>query len=147
MSTIVCAVAGYFTLLLVVRLLTRRPGGQLTLFEFVIVILVGGVAIGATVGDDRSATNCVSAILTIGLLHRLVSRVRNISPRLARILDGTPLLLIKEGRWQSEVMRGMRIDPQDVMSAARGKGVQSIFEIQYAILERNGSITVVRKKD
>ena len=58
MSTIVHAILGYFFLLLTVRILSRRPGAQLTLFEFVLVFLIGGVIILATVGDDGSVTNC-----------------------------------------------------------------------------------------
>lgn len=145
MATIVHAILGYFLLLLTVRVLSRRPGGQLTLFEFVIIFLIGGVAIAATVGRDHSVTNSATAILTIGLLHRLVAWVKEHSPRIGAILDGTPLVLLKDGYWQTEVMRGMRIDPEDVMAAARSKQVASIFDVKYAILERNGSISIITR--
>src|ERR1700677_4063016 len=59
LPTILHAIFGYFFLLLIVRVLSRRPGGQLTLFEFVIVFLIGGVIILSTVGKDRSVTNWV----------------------------------------------------------------------------------------
>jgi uncharacterized membrane protein YcaP (DUF421 family) len=68
-ATIIHTVFGYVFLLLVVRVLSRRPGGQLTLFEFVIVFLIGGVVILSTVGKDRSITNCATAILTVGFMH------------------------------------------------------------------------------
>jgi uncharacterized membrane protein YcaP (DUF421 family) len=145
MATIVHAILGYFLLLLTVRVLSRRPGGQLTLFEFVIIFLIGGVAIAATVGRDHSVTNCATAIMTIGLLHRVVSGVKEFSPRMAAILDGTPLVLLKDGNWQLEVMRGMRIDPEDVMTAARAKQVKSIFDVKYAVLERNGTISIITR--
>jgi uncharacterized membrane protein YcaP (DUF421 family) len=146
MATIVHAVLGYFVLVLTVRILSRRPGGQLTLFEFVIIFLIGGVAIGATVGRDHSVTNCATAIITIGLLHRLVAWVKEKSPRMGAILDGTPLVLLKDGYWQREVMRGMRIDPEDVMAGARSKQVKSIFDVKYAILERNGTISIITRE-
>jgi uncharacterized membrane protein YcaP (DUF421 family) len=145
MATVVHAILGYFLLLLTVRVLSRRPGGQLTLFEFVIIFLIGGVAIAATVGRDHSVTNCATAIMTIGLLHRVVSGVKEFSPRMAAILDGTPLVLLKDGNWQLEVMRGMRIDPEDVMTAARAKQVKSIFDVKYAVLERNGTISIITR--
>ena len=145
MATIIHAVVGYFFLLLVVRVLSRRPGGQLTLFEFVIVFLIGGLIILATAGKDRSITNCGTAILTIGLMHRLTSRLKNKFPRLGAIADGTPLTLLKKGEWQMDVMRGMRIDPEDVMAAGRTKGVTSVYDIDYAILERNGSISIIQR--
>jgi uncharacterized membrane protein YcaP (DUF421 family) len=145
-STIIHAVFGYFFLLLTVRVLQRRPGGQMTLFEFVIVFLIGGVIILATVGNDRSVTNCATAILTVGLLHRLVSWLKSKSPRFGLIVDGTPLILIKDGMWQTATMSGILIDPEDVMAAARTKELKSIFDIKYAILERNGGISIIKAK-
>lgn len=144
MSTLIHAIAGYCFLMLTVRLLTRRPGAQMTMFEFVIVFLIGGVIILATVGNDRSMTNCATAILTVGLMHNLVSWLKARSPRFGAVVDGTPLVLVKDGRWQAEVMRGMKMAPEDVMSAARMKGVKSIFDVKYAILERNGTISIIQ---
>lgn len=146
MSTILHAILGYCVLLLAVRILSRRPGGQLTLFEFVIVFLIGGVAIQATLGRDHSITNCATAILTIGLMHRLVAWLKERSPRFGAIVDGTPLVLIKDGEWQLEVMRGMRVDPEDVMAAARTKQIASVFAIKYAVLERNGTISIIKQR-
>jgi uncharacterized membrane protein YcaP (DUF421 family) len=143
-ATIIHAVFGYLFLLLVVRVLSRRPGGQLTLFEFVIVFLIGGVIILSTVGKDRSVVNCFTAILTVGLMHWGVSSIKSKFPRLGAMVDGTPLTLLKNGEWQLEVMRGMRIDPADVMAAARTKGVMSIYDVSYAILERNGAISIIK---
>jgi uncharacterized membrane protein YcaP (DUF421 family) len=147
MSTVIHAIIGCFFLLLTVRVLSRRPGAQLTLFEFVIVFLIGGVIILATVGHDRSVTNCATAIVAVGLMHRFVSWLKSRSPRLGRIIDGTPLTLFKKGQWQGEVMRGMRLNPEDVMAVGRTKNFKSIREIRYAILERNGTISIIRDDD
>jgi uncharacterized membrane protein YcaP (DUF421 family) len=146
MFTILYAIAGYFFLMLTVRLLTRRPGAQMTMFEFVIVFLVGGVVILATTGGDHSITNCGMAILTIGLLHNLVAWIKARSPHFGAIVDGTPLVLLKDGSWVDEVMQGMKMDPEDIMAAARMKGISSIFEVKYAILERNGTISIIKAK-
>jgi len=147
MATIIHAIFGYFFLMLAVRVLSRRPGAQLTLFEFVIVFLIGGVIILATVGNDRSITNCATAILAVGLMHRAVSWLKSKSPKFGEIIDGTPLVLLKHGQWQEEVMRGMQLDPQDVMAVARTKGLKSIKQIEYAILERNGAISLIQTKE
>jgi uncharacterized membrane protein YcaP (DUF421 family) len=146
LSTILHAVFGYLFLLLIVRVLSRRPGGQLTLFEFVIVFLIGGVIILGTVGKDRSITNCATAILTVGLMHWGVSSIKGRYPRLGAIVDGTPLILLKNGEWQLEVMKGMRMDREDVMAAARTKGISSIYDVAYAVLERNGAISIIKSE-
>jgi uncharacterized membrane protein YcaP (DUF421 family) len=144
MYTIAHAIIGYFFLLFIVRLLSRRPGAQMTPFEFVLVFLIGGVIILATVGDDRSETNSVCAVLTVGLMHRIVSWLKSRFPRFGAVMDGTPLVLLQNGEWQTETMNKMRLQDTDVMAAARSKGVKALKEIKYAILERNGAISIIK---
>ncbi len=144
MHTVLYAIIGYVALLLTVRVLSRRPGAQLTPFEFVLVFLVGGVVILATVDDDHSMTNCCGGILTVGLMHQLVAFLKQRFTRLAAFLDGTPLVLLDNGRWQTEVMRKMKLQDTDVMNSARTKGVRTLDEIQYAVLERNGAISIIK---
>lgn len=146
MSTVLHAVVGYFFLLLTVRILNRRPGAQMTPFEFVLIILIGGVVILATVGDDRSEVNAVCAVITVGLLHRLVAKLKQRFPRFGLLIDGTPLVLMKDGQWQTEVMDRMQVQETDVMAAARTKRLKNLQEIEYAILERNGGISIIQQK-
>ena len=145
MATIIHAVAGYFILLLIVRVLKRRAGSQMTLFEFVIVFLMGGIIILSTVGNDRSVTNCTCAVIAVGLIHRSVSWAKSKSSTLGAILDGTPLVIIRAGQWQPEIVKGMKLRREDIEAAARGAGVTRIEDIDYAILERNGRISVLPK--
>lgn len=147
MYTIVHALFGYIFLTLMVRVLTRRPGGQMTQLEFVLVFLMGGIIILATVGHDHSVTNCTCAALAVGCMHRFTSTMKLRFPRFGAILDGTPLVLVRKGEWQDHVMRGMRVAPEDVMGAARTKGIGTFEKIDYAILERNGGISIIEKED
>ncbi len=147
MATILHCIAGYFFLLLTVRVLTRRPGAQMTLFEFVIVFLIGGVIILSTVGHDRSMTNCTLAVITVGLLHRIVSGAKTRWPKLSAIIDGKPVLLYRRGEWQQKAMTGMKLAPEDVMASARTKGISTLDKIDYAVLERNGGISVIEKEE
>lgn len=145
MSTIVHAIVGYFFLVLAVRVLRRRPGAQMTPFEFVLIFLMGGVIILTTVGDDRSETNSACAVITISLLHRLVSLLKIRYPRIGAIVDGTPLVLLKNDQWQMEVLDKMYFHDTEVMAAARTKGVKRLDQIKYAILERIGAISIIKK--
>jgi uncharacterized membrane protein YcaP (DUF421 family) len=147
MATLLHAIAGYFVLLLTMRLLSRRPGSQLTLFEFVLVFLMGGIIIASTMGNDRSVTNATCAVIMVGFLHRAVSYARNRWPRIGTLIDGVPLVLYKTGDWQEEIMREMRIAPEDVLAAARTKGYRGLEDIDYAILERNGQISILAKQE
>ena len=147
MATILHAVIGYLVLTLVVRVFTRRPGAQMTLFEFVIVFLIGGVIILSTVGNDRSMTNCCCAILAAASMHRMVSSLKVRYPRFSTWLDGTPLVLVRAGQWQDDVMRGMNLAREDVMASARLNNLSSFEQIDYAILERNGGISIMKKQE
>ncbi len=145
-ATLIHAIVGYFVLLLTIRLLSRRPGSQLTMFEFVLVFLMGGIIIASTMGADRSVTNATCAVIMVGFLHRAVSYGRNRWPRFGMLIDGVPLVIYKSGDWQEEVMREMRIAPEDVLAAARTKGYRGVEQIDYAVLERNGQITILSKQ-
>ena len=147
MSTLWHALVGYLVLTLTVRAFTRRPGAQMTLFEFVIVFLIGGVIILATVGHDRSMVNCMCAILVVASFHRFIFFLKERFPRFALFLDGSPLVLLRpNGDWQKEVMRGMHVAQEDILAAGRLRGVTSEDEIDYAILERNGGISIIPKE-
>lgn len=145
MDTVIHAIFGYFFLLLTVRVLVRRPGAQLTPLEFVIIFLIGGIAILATVGDDHSVTNCTCAIIAVGLVHRLVSILRSRYRSLSAWLDGLPMVLLRDGEWQLEGMRGLKVEPDDVMAAARAQGLTSLQQVKYAVVERTGSISIIKR--
>ena len=147
MATIVHAVLGYIFLTAIVRVLTRRPGAQMTLFEFVLVFLMGGVIILSTVGNDRSVVNCTCAVIAVAGMHRMTSWLKIRAPKFGEWLDGTPLVLVKQGVWQENVVRGMRLAPEDVMASARLNGLRSFDQIDYAILQRNGGISIIKKED
>src|SRR5438270_13194297 len=101
MYTLLHAVLGYFFLVLVVRLLARRPGAQMTPFEFVLIFLMGGVIILATAGDDHSLTNSFGRVIAICLMHRLLPNTKQRLPRLGVIVGVTPIVFIHTGQWQA----------------------------------------------
>jgi len=146
METIIRAVVGYFVLLLVVRVLRHRAGSQMTLFEFVLIFLIGGIVILSTVGLDHSVTNCTCAVITVGFLHRALSWAKSKNPRVGAILDGSPVVLIKRGQWQPDVVTSMGVRKEEVQAAARGRGIPSLERVEYAILERNGGISIIEKQ-
>jgi uncharacterized membrane protein YcaP (DUF421 family) len=143
MAAVLRAFFGYLLLVLVVRVVGRRPGKQLTPFEFVLIFFIGGLGLTAIVGDERSFTNAVCQIVAIALAHYAVSWARSKSTRVARLVDGTPLILLENGRWRARTLEKMRIADDDVMANARDRGLTSLGDIETAVLERNGDISVI----
>lgn len=145
MATILHAVAGYFILLLVVRVLKRRAGAQMTMFEFVLIFLMGGTIILSTVGNDRSVTNCTCAVIAVGFIHRALAWIKSKSPFVGALLDGTPVVAIRRGKWQYQVLREANLRREDIEAAARGSGIVSLRDVDYAVVERNGQINIFKK--
>jgi len=144
MAAALRAFFGYFFLVFIVRIVGRRPGKQLTPFEFVLIFFIGGLALTAMVGPEASFTNAIIQIIAIGLAHYLIAYLRSRSRWLARLFDGTALVLLEDHQWRSDTLARMGIQDDDVMASARDQGIKSLAEIDVAILERNGEISVAK---
>lgn len=134
---------GYCFLVFMMRIVGRRPGKQMAPFEYVLVFFMGGIVLTPMVGNDRSITDAFIAIISIALTHFVIAWAKQKSSSFGRLVDGTPLVLYEKGKKYVETMRNMRVTDGDVMTAARDKGLTSLDQIEYAILERNGQIIVL----
>ena len=141
-ATILRAAFGYFFLVLIVRVVGRRPGKQP--FEFVLVFYLGGLTLTGMVANEVSFTNAACQIITLAFCHYGLAWLRARSPWVARISDGTPLTLLEGSRWRTHSMSRMGI--QDVMAMARDQGLRKLENIGSAVLERNGEISILPKK-
>jgi len=146
MAPVLRAFFFYFFLVFLTRVVGRRPGRQLTPFEFVLVFFLGGLALTAMVGNEASFTNAVVEIMALAAGHALLTLVRFASPRIARWVDGTPLVLLENHQWREETLVKKRVQDDDVMAMARDQGVPSLEEIDMAVLERNGEISIIPVK-
>jgi uncharacterized membrane protein YcaP (DUF421 family) len=142
MAAVLRAFFGYFFLVMIVRIVGRRPGKQMTPFEFVLIFFIGGLALTAIVGDEVSYTNALCQIIAMGLAHYSIAFARSRSPRFARLVDGTPLILLENQCWREQTMAQMRVYDDDVMASARDSGIKSLQDVDSAVLERNGEISV-----
>ena len=147
LATVLRAVFGYYFLVFIVRIVGRRPGKQLTPFEFVLIFFLGGLILTGIVANEVSLTNAVCQILAIASAHYLLVWARTSSPRIARFFDGTPLILLEGGNWRTRTLHKARIADTDVMAVARDQGMKTLDEIGTATLERNGEISIIPKED
>ena len=69
------------------------------------------------------------------------------SPRVARVLDGTPLVLLESSLWRANTLSNMGVQDDDVMAMARDQGVKTLDQIDTATLERNGEITIIKQEE
>jgi uncharacterized membrane protein YcaP (DUF421 family) len=147
LMTIFRAIWGYCFLIFIGRIVGRRPGKQLTPFEYVLVFYLGGLTLTGMVGNELSLTNAVCQIMTVAGVHWVITAIRARFPRIARILDGTPLILLEGGYWRPQTMHLMGISEADVMAMARDRNVRTLSDIDTATLERNGEISIIKQRE
>jgi uncharacterized membrane protein YcaP (DUF421 family) len=147
MSTILRAIWAYWFLLAVLRLIGRRAVMQSSPFELILIFLFGGTMIQAVVGDDRSLVNASLAVFTIGLMHVCVAWLKQRSTLFRKLTDGTAVVLRDAGTWHDDRMQRMRLQIEDVMAAARQKGVLREEDVESAIFKRSGQICVIPREN
>lgn len=134
----------YLVLFVLMRATGNRQFSQMTAFDAVLVILIAEVTGQALVGEDHSVTAAVVVLATIVAIDLALSIAKRKSRRFGRVVDGIPVLLVDEGRLVEEAMRRERVDREDILHAAREKrGLESLEEVKYAVLEPNGAITII----
>lgn len=144
MQMVLRAAAAYWVLLFAVRLIGRRTASQMAPFDLVVLFLFAGITITAVLGDDHSMIGAFSGICTIGLMHILASWLKTRSDWFGRIIDGTPVVVYEHGEFNRRRMTRLRLNEQDVMAAARQRGLMRLDQVRYAVAERDGKISIVQ---
>jgi uncharacterized membrane protein YcaP (DUF421 family) len=141
------AAAAYFLLLFAVRLIGRRTASQMAPFDLVVLFLFAGITITAVLANEHSMTGAFSGICTIGLMHIAVSWLKARFDWFGRIVDGTPVVVFEHGRFNDRRMRQLRLTRQDVMAAARQRGLERLDQVRYAVAERDGKVSLIAQDE
>lgn len=147
MDAVLRGVAIYVVLLILFRINGKRALGQVTTFDFVLLLIIAETTQQALLGDDFSLTNAFLLILTLVGLDLGLSLLKRRWKNLDLYLEGAPLVIVENGRPIKEYLDRARLDEEDILHAARDlQGLESMNQIKYAVLERNGDITIIPKK-
>lgn len=143
MNVVLRAMVAYWLLLIAVRLIGRRTASMMAPFDLVVLFLFAGATITSVLGEDHSVVAAYSTVCTIGLNHLMVSWLKTRSPMFGRLVDGTPVVIYEKGDWHQNRMHRLRIERSDVMAAVRQSGLQRLEQISYAVVERDGKVSVI----
>ena len=135
--------AVYILVLVGLRLAGKREIGQMTIFDLVVLLLLSNAVQNAMVGGDSSLVGGLVAAGLLLLLNWLVARATLRWPRLRRTLVGTPTLLVLHGEILTEHLRREGVSQDDLETALREHGISAIEGVDMAVLEIDGSISVV----
>lgn len=146
MDSIMRGLVTYAFLLVIFRISGKRTLAQITSFELVLLLIISETTQQAMVDSDHSITNGFLLITTLVGASVALSLLKQKSPLLEKWLDGTPLIIVEDGKVHQDRMDKARVDKSDILEAARElQGLESMDQIKYAVLERSGHITIVPK--
>lgn len=134
-------------IVIAIRIMGKRQIGQLQPAELVVTILLSEIAATPMQDNDIPMTNTIIAILVLVALEILMSAISMKSVRMRSLLQGNSLVLIREGKIDQKQMKRLRYTLDDLIEALRQKDVFDINDVQYAIAETDGSISVLLKPE
>lgn len=144
MNPVIRAIVIYLILLIVFRFMGKRSLASTTTFDFVVLLIISEVIQNALVGEDYSLTNGIVLIATLMGMDIILSLIKSKFKKFDRVAEGTPLVIVDNGQPLTERMLKSGVELDDVMQAARMlQGLERIDQIRYAVLEKDGSISII----
>ena len=137
----------YLFLLAAFRFGSKRELAQATLFDFLILLLISNVVQNAIIGDDNSVGGALAGTLMLLALTSVLSRLTARSKKARQKLEGKPELLVRDGVPDRERMRRDAVSENDLFTAVRKQGLTRLSDVGWAILELDGTISIIKKDD
>ena len=144
MEMILRAVAIYLILLVVFKIAGRRALLQMTSFDLILLLIISEATQQALLGNDFSVTGAMLTIVTLVVIDMLFGVLKKYIHGAESVLDGSPVILVSHGELQNDKLKKVDLSCDDILVSARqNHGITELKEIKYAILERNGHISII----
>ena len=139
------AIVLYIIVLVVMRLMGKREIGQLQPFELAIAIMIADLASIPMTDTGVPISNGIVPILGLLVMHLLISTINLKSMKAREIICGKPQILIYRGKIDEKALKKERFTLNELQERLRDKNIVNISDVEYAILETNGQISVIEK--
>jgi uncharacterized membrane protein YcaP (DUF421 family) len=147
MDIVIRAAAIFLVVFFVTRVVGKRELGSLEPFDLILLVVTGDLVQQGITQSDYSVTGAALAIGTIALMTVLISYLGYRFRALRPLLEGEPIVLVEDGRPIERNLRRERIALEELVGEARQSGLASLDEVRWAVLETNGKISFIEKKD
>jgi uncharacterized membrane protein YcaP (DUF421 family) len=137
----------YLALLVGLRLTGKRQLGQLSVFDLVLLLVIANAVQNAMVGADTSVWGGLVAVGVLLVWHRVIDWVRRRNKKVARLLGGSPTLLIHNGHVLPAALAHENLTEAELLQALREHGVATPADVRLAVLEPDGMISVIQNAD
>ncbi|MES2210314.1 MAG: YetF domain-containing protein [Chloroflexota bacterium] len=146
LELVVRSVVVYAIFLIALRVSGKRELGQFTIFDLAAVLLAANALQPAITGADASLPGALVILVTLFGANRLVAQARRRSAIARRLLDVPPTTIARDGAWIGPSLEREGLDDDDLSAALREHGLESIDEVELAVLEHDGAISVVPRQ-
>ena len=141
------AIISLVTLFLITKILGKKQVSQLSLFDYVIGISIGNFAAEVTINLEAEWINGVVAVLIFGLVAYFVSIITMKSIVARRFFMGSPTIVIQNGKIIKESLKKVKFDINDLLEECRNNNVFDLNQINYALMEANGKLSILLKPE
>jgi uncharacterized membrane protein YcaP (DUF421 family) len=138
------ATIAFLFIFLLTRVVGRRELGAMEPFDLILLVVLGDLVQQGVTQSDYSLTGLTIAGTTMALLTVLVSYLSYRFPRLRPVLDGEPVVIVRDGKPIEANLRRERLTVEEVLAQARLQQIGSLDEVQWAVLETGGQISFVK---
>ncbi|MGG0187468.1 DUF421 domain-containing protein [Bacillus rhizoplanae] len=136
----------YSVMLIIFRLMGKREIGELSVLDLVVFIMLGEMAVIAIENMDKSIWHQLVPMVLIMVIQIALSLVSLKSQRIRHILEGEPAIIVREGKIDEKQMRKQRYNMDDLLMQLREQSIGDIRDVEYAILEPSGRLSVFEKQ-
>jgi len=145
MDLVVRAIVVFFFVLVLTRVIGRRELSQLAPFDLILLIILGGALQQGLTQDDYSVTGAVLIVGNFAVLQVTMSWLGFRFARLRPILEGEPVIIVEDGKVIARNLKRERLTLEEVAESARLHEIASLDEVRWAVIERNGEISFIKK--
>lgn len=147
MNPVVRGLAVYLFVFIIFRITGKRSLKETTTFDFVLLLIISETTTDALIGEDYSLIACFVMVSTLVAADILMSFLKSKFTWFEKISDGVPLVIVDKGTPLKKRMEKTKVDEEDVLEAARlTHGLERMDQIKYAVLEKDGSISIIPEK-
>ncbi|QVK17692.1 DUF421 domain-containing protein [Mycoplasmatota bacterium] len=140
-------IGGFIALLISVKIIGKRQISQITPFDFISAIVLGEILGNAVYDKDTNILHIFYSLFLWTILLYIIEKISQKSIKSRDIIQGTPTFIVKKGKFDFNKIKKEGLDFAEVLSLFREKGVFSIQDVDYVILESSGKISIIQNTD
>ncbi len=145
MDIVLRCVVIFALLFVVMRAIGRRELAQLQPLDLILLVVLGDLITQGVIQSDQSVTGAFLAVSTFALISVLLSYLSFRFPRLRPVLDGEPIIVIRDGEVLERSLRRERLTVEDIEEEARVQGIERLSDVKWGVLETTGRISFIRR--